>query len=155
MAWLGDHLWAAWLVLAAALGVAEMVSLDLVLIMVAVGAFVGALAALASLPLALQILLAAGSSAAMLALVRPNLIKKLHSGPDLVTGTGKLVGQQGVVTEELSAHHPGRVKVGGPVGGHEHALARSGRRAERVHERGVRDLLHQRGHVHPVGELMP
>src|SRR5262245_36362645 len=83
--------------------------------MVAVGAIVGALAAAASFPFVIQILLAAGSSAAMLALVRPNLVKKLHQGPDLVTGTGKLVGQQGIVTEELSAHHPGRVKVAGEI----------------------------------------
>ena len=153
MEWLGDHLWAAWLVLAAALGVAEMVSLDLVLIMVAVGAFVGALAALASLPLALQILLAAGSSAAMLALVRPNLIKKLHSGPDLVTGTGKLVGQQGVVTEELSAHHPGRVKVGGEIWSacpyDESLTIAPGATVEVFAIRGAT------AYVHPVGELMP
>jgi membrane protein implicated in regulation of membrane protease activity len=153
VAWLGDHLWAAWLVLAAALGVAEMVSLDLVLIMVAVGAFVGALAALASLPLALQILLAAGSSAAMLALVRPNLIKKLHSGPDLVTGTGKLVGQQGVVTEELSAHHPGRVKVGGEIWSacpyDESLTIAPGATVEVFAIRGAT------AYVHPVGELMP
>ena len=50
MEWLGDHLWAAWLVLAVGLGVAEMVSLDLILIMIAVGALVGALAPLASSP---------------------------------------------------------------------------------------------------------
>ena len=153
MAWLGDHLWAAWLVLAAALGVAEMVSLDLVLIMVAVGAFVGALAALVSLPLVLQILLAAGSSAAMLALVRPNLIKKLHSGPDLVTGTGKLVGQQGVVTEELSAHHPGRVKVGGEIWSacpyDESLTIAPGATVEVFAIRGAT------AYVHPVGELMP
>ena len=107
MSWLGEHLGAAWLVLAVALGVAEMVSLDLILIMIAVGALVGALAAIASLPFALQVLLAAGSSAAMLALVRPNLVKKFHQGPNLVTGTNKLVGRQGVVTEELRLTIPG------------------------------------------------
>ena len=95
MDWLGDHLWAAWLVLAVALGVAEMISLDLILLMLAVGAVVGALAALASFPVILQILLAAGASTAMLALVRPNLVKKLHSGPDLVSGMNKLVGSRG------------------------------------------------------------
>ena len=39
-------------------------------------------------------------------------VKKLHQGPDLVTGAGKLVGRQAVVTEELTAHHPGRIKLG-------------------------------------------
>jgi membrane protein implicated in regulation of membrane protease activity len=151
--WLADHLWAAWLVLAVALGVAEMVSLDLILLMVAVGAVVGALAALASFPLVLQVLLAAGSSAAMLALVRPNLVKKLHSGPDLVTGTGKLVGQQGVVTEELSAHHPGRVKLAGEIWSacpYDDSLTiAQGAKVEVFAIRGAT------AYVHPLGELMP
>src|SRR4051812_41739529 len=153
MEWLGDHLAAAWLVLAVALGVAELVSLDLILIMVAVGAIVGALAAVASFPVILQVLLAAGSSAAMLALVRPNLVKKLHQGPDLVTGTGKLVGQQGVVTEELSAHAPGRVKVGGEIWSaqpyDESLIIPSGATVEVFAIRGATAF------VHPVGEILP
>lgn len=153
MGWLGDHLFAAWLLLAVALGVAEMLSLDLILIMVAVGALVGALAAIASFPLALQVLLAAGSSAAMLALVRPNLVARLHQGPDLVTGAKKLVGQQGVVTEELSAHHPGRVKLGGEVWSacpyDESTTIAPGVTVEVFAIRGAT------AYVHPVGELMP
>ena len=152
MGWIGDHLAAAWLVLAVGLGVAELVSLDLILIMVAVGAIVGALAALASFPVILQVLLAAGGSAAMLALVRPNLVKKLHQGPDLVTGTGKLVGQQGVVTEELSIHHPGRVKVGGEIWSacpyDESLTIAPGATVEVFAIRGAT------AYVHPVGELM-
>jgi membrane protein implicated in regulation of membrane protease activity len=151
--WLGDHLWAAWLVLAVGLGVAEMVSLDLILIMVAVGAFVGALAAVASLPIVLQVLLAAGSSAAMLALVRPNLVAKLHQGPNLVTGTNKLVGQQGVVTEALSAHHPGRIKLAGEIWSacpyDESMTIAPGATVEVFAIRGAT------AYVHPVGELMP
>ena len=153
MEWLADHLWAAWLVLAVALGVAEMVSLDLILLMVAVGAVVGALAAMASFPLVLQVLLGAGSSAAMLALVRPNLVKKLHSGPDLVTGTRKLVGQQGVVTEELSAHHPGRVKLAGEIWSacpYDDSLTIAP--GEKVEVFAIRGAT---AYVHPVGELMP
>jgi membrane protein implicated in regulation of membrane protease activity len=151
--WLGDHLWAAWMVLAVALGGAEMVSLDLILIMVAVGALVGALAALASFPFVLQVLLAAGSSAAMLALVRPNLVKKLHQGPDLVTGMNKLVGQQGVVTEALSIHHPGRVKLAGEIWSacpyDESLTIAPGATVEVFAIRGAT------AYVHPVGELMP
>jgi membrane protein implicated in regulation of membrane protease activity len=151
--WLGDHLWAAWLLLAVGLGVAEMVSLDLILIMIAVGAIVGALTAIASFPVVLQILLAAGSSAAMLALVRPNLVKKLHSGPDLVTGANKLVGLQAVVTEELSAHHPGRVKLAGEIWSacpyDESLTIAPGAKVEVFAIRGAT------AYVHPVGELMP
>jgi membrane protein implicated in regulation of membrane protease activity len=151
--WLGDHLWAAWLVLAVALGVAEMVSLDLILIMIAVGAFVGALAAIVSLPFVLQILLAAGSSVAMLALVRPNLVQKLHQGPDLVTGMKKLVGQQGVVTEELTAHQPGRIRLAGEIWSacpyDESLTIAAGQMVEVFAIRGAT------AYVHPVGELMP
>jgi membrane protein implicated in regulation of membrane protease activity len=150
--WLGDHLAAAWLVLAVGLGVAELVNLDLILLMVAVGAIVGALAALASFPIVLQVLLAAAGSAAMLSLVRPNLVKKLHQGPDLVTGTGKLVGQQGIVTEELSAHAPGRVKVGGEIWSacpyDESLTIAPGATVEVFAIRGAT------AYVHPVGELM-
>jgi membrane protein implicated in regulation of membrane protease activity len=150
--WLGDHLWAAWLALAVALGVAEMVSLDLILLMLAVGAVVGALVAVAGLPFVLQVLLAAGGATAMLALVRPNLIRRLHAGPDLVQGHDRLVGQQGVVTEELSAHTTGRVKVGGEVWSaapYDETLT--------IAPGAVVEVFAIRGataYVHPIGELM-
>ena len=153
MEWLGDHLWAAWLVLAVALGVAEMVSLDLILLMMAVGALVAALVALVGAPVILQVLLAAGASAAMLMLVRPSLIARLHNGPDLVSGHNKLVGQQGLVTEELSAMNPGRVKIAGEIWSacpyDEGLTIPPGARVEVFAIRGAT------AYVHPVGELMP
>ncbi len=153
MEWLGQHLWAAWLVLAVALGVAEMVSLNLILLMLAAGAVVGALAALASFPFVLQVLLAGGGAAAMLTLVRPNLLKHLQDGPELVSGHNKLVGQQGVVTEELSALNPGRVKVGGEIWSacpyDETLTIAPGATVEVFAIRGAT------AYVHPVGELMP
>ena len=42
-------------------------------------------------------------------------MKRLHSGPELSLGHGKLVGQQGVVTERITGLEPGRVKVGGEI----------------------------------------
>lgn len=113
MGWLGDHLWAAWLCLAIALGVAELLSLDLILLMLAAGAVVGALTALVGTPFLVQALLAAGASAAMLSLARPNLIRKLHTGPELRLGHGKLVGEQALVTAEISSLTTGRVRLGG------------------------------------------
>ncbi|MGI8522242.1 MAG: NfeD family protein [Nocardioides sp.] len=113
MGWLGDHLWAAWLCLAIVLGVAEMLSLDLILLMLAVGAVVGGLAALVGTPFLVQALLAAGASAAMLSLARPNLIRHLHTGPDLRLGHGKLVGERAVVTSDVSALAPGLVRLAG------------------------------------------
>ena len=115
MDWLGDHLWAGWLALALVLGAAELASLDLVLLMLAVGAIAGAISAGIGLALVLQVLIAAGASVAMLALVRPSVVKRLHSGPELQLGHGKLVGRQAVVTEDITAHAPGRVKLAGEI----------------------------------------
>jgi membrane protein implicated in regulation of membrane protease activity len=115
MDWLGDNLWAAWIGAAVLLGVAEMFSLDLVLIMIAVGAVAGMVTALIGAPFAAQVLVAAGASIAMLGVVRPALAKRLHGGPELTLGHGKLVGQRGVVTEEITGLQNGRVKLAGEI----------------------------------------
>ena len=51
----------------------------------------------------------------MLALVRPGLVKRLHAGPELQLGHGKLVGQQGLVTEQITAIEPGRIRLAGEI----------------------------------------
>lgn len=113
MEWIGDHLWQTWLGLAIVLGVAEMFSLDLILIMLATGAMVGMLMALLGLPVVVQVLAALGASVAMIALVRPAFAKRLHGGPELSLGHGKLVGTQALVTEDISGLATGRITVGG------------------------------------------
>ena len=90
MDWLRDHMWETWMGLAILLGVAELFSLDLILLMRAVGAVVGGIAALIGLPVAVQILGAVAASVAMLSVVRPSVVKRLHSGPSLVTGHGQM-----------------------------------------------------------------
>ncbi len=115
MDWIRDHLWETWLALAIALGVAEMFSLDLILAMLAAGAVVGMVTALVGLPLELTLLAAVASSVAMIAVVRPSVVKRLHSGPELALGHGKLVGTRGLVTEEITGLSTGRIKVGGEI----------------------------------------
>ncbi len=115
MDWLSEHAWATWLGLAVLLGAAELVSMDLILLMLAAGAMVGFLAAVIGLAVPLQVVLAAGSAVAMLAFLRPNLIKRLHTGPELRLGHGKLVGRQALVTEDITALTPGRVKLAGEI----------------------------------------
>ena len=115
MEWLRDHAAETWLAVAILLGLAEMVSLDLILIMLAGGAVVGMLAALVGLPVAVQVLAAAGASVAMIALLRPNLVKRFHTGPELRLGHTKLVGRQGLVTEQITALTPGRVRLAGEI----------------------------------------
>lgn len=112
--WLQDNLWAMWLGLAMLLGVLELFSLDLILLMLAGGALAGMLTGLAGGPVVLQALVAAATSVAMLALVRPNIVKRLHSGPELRLGHEALIGEEGFTVAEISAQS-GQVKVGGEI----------------------------------------
>ncbi len=110
--WFQD--WQAWLGLAIALGVAELFSLDLILLMLASGAIVGMVVALTDLGLAVQVLAAVAASVGMLALVRPGITARLQSGPDLTLGHAALVGKQAVVVDEVS-QHGGQIRVGGEL----------------------------------------
>ncbi|WP_028644229.1 NfeD family protein [Nocardioides sp. URHA0020] len=113
MDWLGEHAWAIWLGIAAFLGIAELVSLDLVLIMLAVGAGAGAVTAAVGGGVGLQVIVALVTSVAMLALVRPSLVARLHQGPDLVLGTKKLLGQRATVTQRITGLSVGQIKLAG------------------------------------------
>lgn len=112
--WFNEHGWAAWLGLAMALGLLEMLSLDLVLLMLAVGALVGMTAHLLDAPVVVQVLGAAAASVAMLALVRPSVAKRLHSGPDLKHGPAALIGQEGLALVEIT-DQAGQIKLAGEV----------------------------------------
>ncbi len=111
--WLGDNPWALWLTLAVVLGVAEIISLDLVLIMIAIGAAAGALMALVTPGLWwLQIVVAAGVSVGMLLLARPTLMRRVQQMPGYRSSTAKMVGSTGVATTEITAKG-GEIKVDG------------------------------------------
>ena len=115
MDWLSDHVAGVLLALAILLGIAEMFSLDLILGMMALGALVGVVAALLGAGFAVSAIVAAIASVACIALVRPPLVKKLHSGPELTLGHGKLVGKQGVVTERITGLESGQIKLAGEI----------------------------------------
>ena len=115
MEWLGDHLPETWLGVAILLGIAEMFSLDLILGMLALGALVGMVSGVLGAGVALSAIIAALASVACLAVVRPPLVKRLHSGPELSLGHGKLVGRQGVVTERITGLEVGRIKLAGEI----------------------------------------
>ena len=153
MDWIRDHLWEAWLGLSIVLGVAEMFSLDLILAMLAAGALVGMVVALLGLPVAVQILAALAASIAMLAIVRPAFVTRLHSGPELSLGHGKLVGTRGLVTQEITGLAAGRIKVGGELWSalpyDEHLKIAPGETVEILQIKGAT------AYVHPVGTLEP
>ena len=106
--------WQAWLALAIALGVLELFSLDLILLMLAAGAIVGMVVAISPLAVWLQVLAAVAASIAALSLVRPSVVRRLHSGPTLVLGHDALVGKQALVVEEVSSQG-GQVRIGGEL----------------------------------------
>ena len=111
--WLGDNAWAIWLSLAFLLGIAEIMSLDLVLIMLAVGALAGALVAVLAPSLWwLQILVASGISVMMLLMLRPTLLAKVRSMPGYRSSTAKMVGSSGVATSQIDKSG-GEIKVDG------------------------------------------
>jgi membrane protein implicated in regulation of membrane protease activity len=113
MEWLRDHAWESWLALAVVLGVLELVSLDLFLVMLAGGALVGAVTALVGGPLPLQVVLAMITAVGLLGVIRPGVVRRLHGGPTLKTGAEALIGQRATVLRELTHSVPGRVKIGG------------------------------------------
>jgi membrane protein implicated in regulation of membrane protease activity len=109
--WLGDNAWAIWLSLAFLLAVAEIMSLDLVLIMLAVGALAGAgMSVVAPGMWWLQILVAAGVSVGMLLLLRPTLLAKVRLMPGYKSSTAKMVGSSGVAVSQVD-RSGGEIKV--------------------------------------------
>ena len=115
MDWLSDHVAGVFLALAILLGIAEMFSLDLILGMLALGALVGVVTALLGAGFAVSAIAAAIASVACLAVVRPPLIKRLHSGPELTLGHNKLVGRQGIVTERITGLDSGQIRLAGEI----------------------------------------
>ena len=113
MDWIRDHAWETWLALSIILGVAELTSMDLFLLMLAGGALIGRVAAIVGLSGPLPVGLASVAAIAAIALVRPTVARRLQGGPDLSLGHGKLVGKQAVVTERITAMEPGRIKLAG------------------------------------------
>ena len=116
MDWLREHLTETWLAIAIVLGITEMIGLDLILLMLALGAVSGMLMAILGTPFFVQAIVASGVSVACLALVRPSLVKRLHAGPELKLGHGKLVGSQGTVTERITGLESGRIRLSGSSG---------------------------------------
>ncbi|CAM3237940.1 NfeD family protein [Nocardioides dubius] len=151
MDWLQDNAWAAWLGAMILLGVAETLSLELVLIMLAAGAGVGMVAALLGAPLWAQAIAAAVTALAALLLVRPSVLSRLRSGPELTLGHDKLVGAQAVALTRISGHESGLIRLGGEEwtarAYDETTVIEAGQRVDVLQIHGATAL------VHPIPEL--
>lgn len=112
--WIRDHAAATWIGIAVVLAIVEMMSLDLVLLMFALGALAAAIAAGLGAPIWVAILVFALVSLGLLFFVRPPMVARLHAGPTLPTGHQGLVGKYAVVSEPVDKHG-GRVKLSGEV----------------------------------------
>ena len=105
-------IWIIWLIVAAVLGVAEILTATLAFGLVAVAALVGAGVGAAGGNGALQFGAFAVASAAGLGMVRPFAMRHIRHPPLLRTGTAALVGRSAYVLDEVTAHG-GRVRIGG------------------------------------------
>jgi membrane protein implicated in regulation of membrane protease activity len=116
MDWLRENVWAAWLTLAAVLGLAELASLDFTLLMLAAGAITaGGVAAVFPGLLWLQIVVGLLTAGAMLAAIRPLLVRKIHHGTELKTGSAHVIGRSGVVVKEIHPDGGGSIKLNGEL----------------------------------------
>ncbi|MFC6884193.1 MULTISPECIES: NfeD family protein [Actinomadura] len=104
--------WVAWLLLAAALGIAELLTLTLALGLLAVAAVAAGAAGAAGMPLGVQAAVFALCSVAGVAVVRPVARRHIAQPPPLRTGAAALVGREAVTLTEVS-RAGGRARIGG------------------------------------------
>ncbi|AQP46016.1 NfeD family protein [Tessaracoccus flavus] len=113
--WIRDNLWVGWGVGALGLAAAELLTLDLTLLMLAVGAAAGGVTALIFPSLIwLQLIVAIVTAVATLFLLRPTLLEKVRKAPGYRSSLDTLVGTSGVATTEITGV-TGEVKVDGQV----------------------------------------
>ena len=104
--------WIVWLIVAAVLGVAELLTATLAFGLIAVAAVVAAVVGAFHLELGVQLAAFVVAAGAGLGFVRPIAIKHIKQPPALRTGTAALVGRSGIVLEEVT-EHSGRIRIGG------------------------------------------
>lgn len=102
--WLGDNLWAPWLALALGLLVLEAITLDLMFLMLAVGAGAATTVALAGGEPWLQVVVGCATALLMLGAVRPVALKHLKKGPEnQLTNIDRMAGMDAHPLEAITA----------------------------------------------------
>ncbi|MFI7694384.1 NfeD family protein [Nonomuraea sp. NPDC049655] len=104
--------WVIWIILAVVLGVAELFTLTAALGLLGVAALLTAVTAAVGLPVPLQILVFALSSAAGMVVIRPLAVRYLQQPPLQRFGVEALVGKPAYVVSEVTGRD-GRVRIGG------------------------------------------
>lgn len=113
MEWVGDNLWLAWMALALVLVAVEAATVDLVFVMLGVGALFGGLSAALGASLTIQIVVAAVTSMLLVWVVRP-AVKRQFLTPEASTtiGSAALTGRRAHVLEKVT-DRDGRVRLAG------------------------------------------
>ena len=106
------HSWIGWLIVAAVLGVAELLTTTLAFGLIAVAALAAAVVGAFHLSFALQLIAFAVAAGAGLVFVRPIALRHIKQPPQLRTGTAALVGRTAIVLEEVT-DHSGRIRIDG------------------------------------------
>jgi membrane protein implicated in regulation of membrane protease activity len=106
--------WIVWLVLAAVLGVAEIMTTTLAFGLIAAGAVVAGVVGVAGAGLPFQLIAFAVASGAGLGLVRPIAMRHIKQPPLLRTGTSALVGRSAKVVEAVT-DDGWKVRIGGEL----------------------------------------
>ena len=113
--WIRTNLWAGWGILAAVLAAAELLTMDLTLLMLATGAVAGGVTALVFPGLIwLQIIVALVTAVLTLFVLRPTLLERVRRAPGYRSSLDKLVGSSGRSLAEITGSR-GEVKVDGQV----------------------------------------
>ncbi|MBV9096342.1 MAG: NfeD family protein [Streptosporangiaceae bacterium] len=104
--------WIVWLIVAAVLGVAELLTTTFAFGLIAAAAVVAAVIGTFHIGLPLQLTAFVVAAGAGLVFVRPIAIRHVRQPPPLRTGAAALVGRSAIVLEEVT-EHGGRVRIGG------------------------------------------
>ena len=104
-----------WLIAGIVLIAAEVLSGDFVLLMLGLGALVGAGSAALTGNAVIDVIVFAVASAGLIWLARPALKKRFLHGPSIRTGIESLIGAHGVVMSTVDSGDGGRIKLAGDV----------------------------------------
>jgi membrane protein implicated in regulation of membrane protease activity len=104
--------WIVWLIVAAVLGVAELLTTTLAFGLIAAAAVVAAVVGAFHLGLGVELAAFGVAAVAGLGFVRPIAMRHIKQPPALRTGTAALVGRSAIVLEEVT-EYGGRIRIGG------------------------------------------
>jgi membrane protein implicated in regulation of membrane protease activity len=114
MDWLTDNPALAWIGLALLLGAIEVATLDLIFIMLAIGAVGAAVAAALGANVVVQVVVFAVVAMLLLGVLRPIALRRLRAGDPVLTGAAALVGRHALVVETVT-ETGGRIKLHGEI----------------------------------------